>query len=153
MPLTLEQKKVQYAAKKEAEEAKRHRDSAHLALVAPPNKALKRPNLKANGNNKADYGGHQKALNFLTKEEYKGQFQLAFDNGDNDFEFDGVKDPAVIKCGTLAIGLCYEGDWKQKSKIAGNGERKMCLESEKYLQFLTAVKDQLLPMVPHTARG
>ena len=53
----------------------------------------------------------------------------------------------VLRVGDLALGLAYDGDWKAKSVMAGNGVRTLCKKSEKFLPFLMQVKSMVSPLV------
>jgi len=56
----------------------------------------------------------------------------------------------------VIFGLCYEGDWKAKSRIAGNGKRVVkrvfCLDSEKWISFLKEIEQQICRILHPTLR-
>jgi hypothetical protein len=56
------------------------------------------------------------------------------------------------KMGDLSIGLCYEGNWKAKSRIAGNVKRVFCLNSEKWMSFLKKIEQQIHLILHPTLR-
>jgi hypothetical protein len=65
---------------------------------------------------------------------------------------DEITEVVLKKVGDLSIGLCYEGDWKAKSRIAGNGKRLFCLDSEKWMAFLKEKARQICPILHPTLR-
>ena len=97
-----------------------------------------------------DHGGHQKALNFCAVpwEDNCNEIQLSL--GGSSEEMAGIAICPTMKKGDCTIGMVHEGDWKAKSSIAGNGQRKMCLKSEKHCPFLCTTKEILLPKLEST---
>jgi hypothetical protein len=47
------------------------------------------------------------------------------------------------KMGDLSISLYYEGDWKAKLRMSGNGKRVFCPDSEKWMSFLKEIERQI----------
>jgi hypothetical protein len=153
MPFTKEQKKAYRLKRKQEEALKQQQEGQKLQALSPPNKELKRPyQPKHLGNNKVDYGGHQKALNFPMKDVPRGELQLALKGEATSMHNNSLDEANVKRIGDLSIGLVYEGDWKQKSHLAGNGEKQMCDKSQKYLEFLLHVKEMLWPKVHETLK-
>jgi hypothetical protein len=148
MPWTAAQKREARAQKRKQDATNEREMGKKMLELSPPNSEIKKPyNSKHLGNNKVDYGGHQKALNFPLQETPPiGETQLAL-QGEGSAMHNNTSDLPVLKMGSMTIGLAYEGDWKAKSKLAGKGERKMCVKSEQYLDFLLHVKEALHPKV------
>ena len=148
MPWTKEQKRAHRASQRAAAANKRKADIAALAAVAPPNSALKKPPAaKDIGNNLKDYGGHHKGLNFPLEKGTFSEVRISKDSFLEPMHGSGCDGFVLKKMGDLCIGLCYEGDWKKKSKLAGKGKRQYCLDSERWLDFLLEVKRQLHPLL------
>ena len=151
MPWTKEQKRAHRASQRAAAANKRKADVAALAAVAPPNSALKKPPApKDIGNNLKDYGGHYKGLNFPLEKGTFSEVRISKDSFLEPMHGSGSDGFVLKKMGDLCIGLCYDGDWKAKSRLAGKGKRKYCLDSEKWLDFLFEVKRQLHPLLHST---
>ena len=139
---------------------KRKSDAARLQAVAPPNKALKAPPQPKNvGVNTIDYGGHYKALNFPLQKGCFTEVRLCYQQPKNHSNYpsteamnDEITEVVLKKMGDLSIGLCYEGDWKAKSRIAGNGKRLFCLDSEKWMSFLKEIEREISPILHPTLR-
>ena len=152
MAWSKEQKKA-HRAKRKMEQALQEREMGKQMLdLSPPNSELKKPYKKKDvGVTKKDYGGHQKALNFPLQDPPKGELQLAL-CGEATSMHNNTLEGLVKRIGDLTIGLVYEGDWKAKSKYAGNGKKKRCDTSERYLSFLLHVKKMLEPKVDQTLK-
>ena len=151
MTLTAEQKRLARKRKKEEEKIATTIIGTEMVKAAPPMNKMKPPMKAKNLGKRADYGGHQKALNFPMP-----QSATESDSTNIHLTMNGPwveDDPPTTnqnKIGSLPLGLVYEGDWKAKSKLAGNGERDRCLISEEYLQFLLLAKKMLLPILHPT---
>jgi len=123
--------------KQREEEAQKELDETMLA-EAPKTAAVLKPPMPVKARKKGgDCGNPQATLNFQLPEHVSS---IAFDGTGEEPEGDEKQ-----KIGQLAIGLVYEGDWKAKSKMAGKGQRVRCLDSEKNIDFLKAVKRPFIP--------
>ena len=140
------ERKREERAKKKKEFAKQQKALGKRMLKeAPPLKMLKKPYGKNDvGNTNKDHGGHQKALNFPLEEMVNGELQLGNDPISMHNE---TVTHLVQRIGTLTIGLVYDGDWKQKSKLAGKGEKQRCNVSERFLPFLLTVREMVMPFL------
>ena len=151
MAWTAEQKREKRKQQKALALLEKKKARKELVQIAPGNDALKKPYSKKDlGNNKVDYGGHQLALNFPDANEISSEIMLAMKGSASPMSTEIPLSADALKIGDLSIGLVYEGDWKQKSKLAGKGERKMCENSEKYYKFLLIVKEMLMPHLHST---
>ena len=155
MPFTAEQKR-ELRKKRKLEAQQQELDlNRKMMELAPPQTLLKRPHSKKDvGNSNVDHGGHQKALNFPMTGKGPRSCAMAL-VGIPEVQSSGEKILLKVikhKIGTYSIGLAYEGDWKQKSRLAGNGERDLCQNSEKHIQFLLLVKEAVAPLVHPTLR-
>ena len=127
--------------KQREEEAQKELDETMLAEA--PKTAVLKPPMPVKARKKGgDYGNHQATLNFQLPEHVSS---ITFDGTGEEPEGDEKQ-----KIGQLAIGLVYEGDWKAKSKMAGKGQRVRCLDSEKNIEFLKAIKRAIHPLVHET---
>ena len=169
MPFTKEQKREGRKKKKLEEQQKIAALGAEMIAEAPPMSMLKKPIPKKDLDKPGyDHGGHQKALNFVMPEETQ-QFMMSLQGdcltedtepmdigcgqgatGVKKVAVAGPPEPGNSRVGTLSLGWVYEGDWKMKSRIAGNGERTMCKVSEQFIPFLLVVKEMLYPMLHPT---
>jgi hypothetical protein len=91
-----------------------------FAMENAPLHLLKSPKAETAGKSGSDYGQHQQALNY------------------NYHQIDTCGKIQDVRVGSLSIGLSYDGDWK----ITAN-RRIRCLQSEKHLDYLQAVKSSL----------
>jgi hypothetical protein len=96
-------------------------ECCHFAMENAPLHLLKSPKAETAGKSGADYGQHQQALNY----DYN--------------QIDTTGKTRDVKVGSLSIGLSYDGDWK----TTANCGRTRCLQSEKHLDYLQAVKSSL----------
>lgn len=157
MAFTAEMKRELRKKKREAEKAKVDEQGAQMLRLAPPLKLLKAPYKKHHlGQVNVDYGGHQKALNFPEIQEGVQQVHLALNaqcwlEEDNPCQVVSAA-PKVSenRMGSVTIGLVYENGYKEKSRLAGKGKRKMCEVSEQYIFFLEKVREMLMPMLHPT---
>ena len=171
MAFTAEQKRARRLQKKQQEQQQNIQWAKSLMVLSPPEKELKTPYSKASlQNTNVDYGGHQRALNFTMPDgvnELKfaitgpvecmssAMADLSLSSAEavvstSVADLSITKAPQKAKVGSFTYGLVYEGDWKAKSTIAGNGKRKRCLKSEEYLSFLLHCKSMLSPLVDET---
>lgn len=149
MPWTKEQKKEARKRKKEEQLLKQQELSKKMLAVAPPSKEQRKPIKKEDlGKTSIDHGGHQRALDFLQPGDLHGEIRLSMSGVTESTTEEPIQDPT--KVGTFTIGMVYDGDWKAKSKIAGNGKRVRCLKSDQYMEFLLACKAMLMPMLHKT---
>ena len=147
MVWTKEKKREERLKKKRLMEQREAAMGREMVKKSPPDSKMKAPIKKMDiGSTNVDYGGHQKALNFVMPEEIQ-EVQLALNGDAQSMAEEGI---CHGKIGTLTIGLAYEGDWKANSRIAGKGERTMCETSEKYLEFLLLVKRMIQPLIHST---
>jgi len=144
MPWSAEQKRAARAAKKRKSQQQQQEQSKKLMAVAPPTSALKTPYKPEQLGQKIDYGGHHLALNFPTD---KTEIQLSLSGKATSMCGKQCNSNAITKIGDLSIGLAFDGDWKAKSRMAGNGERRLCKRSQEFIQFLFVVRSMLTPMV------
>lgn len=145
MPWSAKRKREERAKKRAIANVKKKREGSKLVSHTPPLKALRTYQKKDLGG-KMDYGGHHKALNFPLDNQYT-EVRLSFMETEEMSPTQSKKDHLMLRVGDLALGLAYDGDWKAKSTIAGNGERTLCKKSEKYLPFLLQVKKMVSPLV------
>ena len=157
MAFTAEHKRELRKKKKEAEQAKKYEQGTEMLEMAPPLKLLKAPYKKKDlGKANVDYGGHQKALNFPEMHEGVQQVLLSLDaqqwlKEDCPCQLQSAApQSSENRIGSLTIGLVYESGFKEKSRYAGRGKRKMCEVSEQYLLFLQKVREMLMPMLHPT---
>lgn len=118
MVWTKEKKALDRKQKKQRTQEKLEILGEILLELAPSASALKRPLKTEHLGTHHDHGGHQKALNFPMNSNLKAS-------------------------GNLSIGLVYDGEWKEKSKIAGNGVKERCNKSDQHIDFLLIIEEAL----------
>jgi len=139
-PNTKQSKRLQ---KKQWEEAAQRELDERMLAEAPKTAAVLKPPMPVKARKKGEEcGNHQATLNFQLPEHVSS---ITFDGTREEPEGDEKQ-----KTGQLSIGLVHEGDWKAKSKMEGKGQRARCLDSEKYIDFLKAVKRAIHPLVHET---
>ena len=146
MPWSPNTKKVRRAKRKEDQLLTQQQLEQKMIAEAPPLTVLKPPMSLRARKKGGDYGRHQAALNFVPPSHVSS---MTISREDDEPEEDEVWDETQ-KVGQFAIGLVYEGDWKADSKMAGQGKRTMCLDSQENIKFLHAVRDAVTPLVHPT---
>ena len=113
--------------------------------LTPPDGSLQTPIKPTFLGTKTDCGGHQKALAFVPQST-PPNFKLEIDQTHHN-QLPLCHGLVAPKVGMLSIGLAHDGDWKALSKIAGNGIKTMCDNSQKHIKFLEVVRDMLSALV------